>query len=164
MPGRNCPRRALAMHPNVAELGMPLELDQIVADLVHEIGRRAEHRFECQRDLLDDDQPIDDCKIPAGRDGVEIASIKARIRRKIAEVQVLDCVRLFSAREIEIIRRQAVPEPTAAGMYLYEQRLGLFAALQLNEMIAAPEAAELPDAAFRFSAPGPGRLPSIVDR
>ena len=47
------------------------------------------------------------------------------------------------ARQLEVVGREPVAEAAAAGVHLHEERARLLAALQLDEVVAAAEGAEL---------------------
>src|SRR5438067_807008 len=84
MSRRKCARRALAMHPDLSVLRVPLSLHEIVADLINQLKLRAECLTKSLRDLLEDNQAIDDRVVAASRDRIQVVTIVARVRRKIA--------------------------------------------------------------------------------
>src|SRR5579875_3413680 len=64
---------------------------------------------------------------------------------------MLDLGRTLGSGDVEIIGREPVPEAAAPGMDLHEERLGLQAALQLDEVVPPAEAPDLLDTALGFS-------------
>jgi hypothetical protein len=56
-----------------------------------------------------------------------------------------------------------VAEAARSGVHLHEQRPGLLAALQLDEVVAAAERAELIEPALRPPRAAPRRIPGVVD-
>ena len=68
------------------------------------------------------------------------------------------------ARHLEVVGRQAVAEAAAAGVDLDEERARLLGALQLDEVVAAAERAELIEPALGPALAAPGDLPVVVDR
>ena len=82
-------RRPLAVHPNVAELRVPLLLHEVVAYLVDELQLVAEDLAERRGDLLEDDQPVQDRVVAARRDRVQVGAVVRRLRREVAQVDVV---------------------------------------------------------------------------
>src|SRR4051794_31153766 len=109
MAGREGARCAFAMHPDIAELRVTFALYEIVADLIDQFERAAEDFAEGFSDLLEDDQPIDDGKVAARCDSVQVIAVVPRIGREIAEIDVGDDLWLFGARHLEIVSRQPMP-------------------------------------------------------
>src|SRR5712691_9434159 len=108
IPGRECPRRALAMHPDIAELRMPFLLYEVMTDLVKQIEVEHESFAKGFGNLLENDQAVQDCIVAAGSDRIQIIAIVFRIRSEVAEIDILDLVRPLSPRQLEIVRRHAV--------------------------------------------------------
>ena len=73
--GRECARGAFAMHPNVAEFRMPLVLDQVMTDFVNQFQFGVECFAEGFGDLLENDQPIQDCIVASGSDRIQVIAI-----------------------------------------------------------------------------------------
>src|SRR2546428_12550888 len=63
---REGPSCTLAVDVDPAEVGMPLTLHQVMADLVDELELAFEDRAKGCRHLLGDDQPVDDRVAAAG--------------------------------------------------------------------------------------------------
>ena len=117
--------RALAVHLDLAPIGMKLALNQVVADLVDQLQGRAEHLGEGRGDLLGDHQAVDDGEVPPRRDGIEVVAAVGRVGGEVAIVE---------GPEVG-----TVSEAAAARVHLDEEGLGPNAALQLDEVVAAPE-------------------------
>ena len=73
--GRKSACRAFAMHPDVAKFRMPFFLDEVVTNLVNQFEISIEGFAKCFPYLLENDQAIEDCKITAGRNCVQIVAI-----------------------------------------------------------------------------------------
>ena len=65
-------RRALPVNPDVAEFGVMLRLDEVVADLVDELEVLLEDLSEGVGDLLVDDEAIQDRVVSAYGDGIDV--------------------------------------------------------------------------------------------
>src|SRR5439155_7461106 len=157
--GASC---ALTVDVDPTELRMMLALDQVVADFVDKRQRPAEDLLEGQRDLLEHGQAVDDGEVSARRHRVEIVSIVRRLRREVAKVERLDGRVLFF-RQTEIVRRQPMAEAAATGVHLHIERVSTQVSLELDEVVAAAQCAELGDAALRTTLPAPWWLPRVVD-
>src|SRR5205085_9201913 len=108
--GRKRARRALAMHPHVAQLRVLFVLHEVVADLIDQLKVCAERLTKSFRHLLEDDQAIYDRVVAAGRDRIQIIAIVRGIRREVAEINVCDLIWAFTACQLEIVCRQPMPE------------------------------------------------------
>src|SRR5262249_52106606 len=125
-------RGALSVHPHFAELGVLLGLHEVVADLVDQLQIFLEDLPESLRDLLVDDEPIEDGVVPTRRDGVEIALEVLRVGREVAEIEIGD-LRVLLLRHLEVVSREAMAEAATSGVDLNEERARLLASLQLDE-------------------------------
>src|SRR6185369_3681037 len=141
MPGRKSSSRALAMHPHFSKLRVTLRLHEIVRNLIDQFQLAAEHLLESFGYLLEDDQAVEDRKVPARGDGVQVASIVLRLRREVTEIKFGDHLRLLRSRKIEVVSCQPMPPASRAGVRLHEQCPGFLASLQLDEVISTTKRA-----------------------
>src|SRR3954465_9785251 len=84
-----------------------------------------------------------------------------RLRREIAEVYVLQKLRVLLARQLEVVRREPVAEAARARVNLQEERAGLRRALKLYEVVPAAEAPQLFKAALGPALPAPRNPPRV---
>src|SRR2546421_348130 len=154
---------ALAVDVHPAEVGVRLALDQVVTDLVDEAQRTLEDLLEGQSDLLEHGEAVDDGEVRAGGDGIEVVAVMPGVGREIAEIEGLDG-RVLDSGEVEVIGRQPVAEAPAAGVHLDVKRVSGEVLLQLDEVVAAAEGAQLRHAPFGTPSASPGRQPVVGDR
>src|SRR5205823_14218907 len=121
-----------------------------------------EDRVEGHGNLLEHGQSVHDGEVSARRHSVEIVSIVRRLRREVAEVEHLDG-RVLLFGQTEIVGRQAMAEAAATGVHLHIERVSAQVSLELDEVVAAAQRAELGDAALRTALSAPGWLPRVVD-
>ena len=86
-----------------------------------------------------------------------------RFRGEIAQIDVPHLGPLCP-RHLEVVGGEAVPEAAAAGVDLHEERARLLRALQLDEVVAAAERAELVRPALGMALAAPRDVPRVVDR
>src|SRR2546425_9886552 len=67
-------RRSLAMYPHVTEFGMPFLLDEVMANLVHQLEVRIESFAKGFGDLLENNQTVQDCIVSAGGNCVQVVA------------------------------------------------------------------------------------------
>ena len=130
--------------------------------LVDELEIGLEHLPKSLGDGLEQDNLIDDREVSPGGHGVLVGAMMGGRRQKRAQI-LLSQVGLLVLGQREIVVGQAVSEAAAARVDLDEERLGLFATLQLDEVVAAAERAELIEPALRPPGPAKGDLPIVVD-
>src|SRR5439155_2363722 len=85
------------------------------------------------------------------------------LRREAAEIERLDG-RNVGFGEVEVVGRQPMTEAPAARVHLDIERVAFDVALQLDEMVATAQRAELRNATFGPTLASPGHLPGVVDR
>src|SRR5439155_9600578 len=85
------------------------------------------------------------------------------LRREVAEIERLDG-RIVGLGQVEVVGRQPMTEAPAARVHLDIERVAFDVALQLDEMVATAQRAELRNATFGPTLASPGHLPGVVDR
>src|SRR5262249_34129249 len=164
MAGRKRPGCPLTMYPHLAELGMIPALNQIVADLIDQLQLAAKYLSKRLSHLFKDHEAIDDGKVAARRNGVQVVAVVLRLRSKKPEVDVSYDVRLFSTRQLKIVSSQSVPPAARSSVSLDKNRTGFLAALKLDKVVSASKRPHLLDASFGPPFPSERRLPIAVDR
>ena len=139
-----------------------LPLHEVVADLVNQRKGFAKDILERHGDLLEHGEPVHDGEVSARRDSVQIVAVMRRLGREVAEIERLDGG-IFLLGLPEIVRRQPVPEAAAARVQLHVERVAADIALQLDEVVATAQRAELGNAALGASLAAPRRLPGVID-
>src|SRR5579875_1172175 len=155
--------RPFSVNQHLAEFRVDLALHQIMADLIEKLEPPAEYLLKRFTDGLEDHQAVDDREVCPGGNRVQIGAVVGRVGRKIPQIHMLDLGRTLGSGDVEIIGREPVPEAAAPGMDLHEERLGLQAALQLDEVVPPAEAPDLLDTALGFSPSAPRNFPVVVD-
>src|SRR6185436_19624822 len=147
-------------HRPAEQVWVVLLLRQVVADLVHQLRRLAERLVERLGDLAADQQPVRDRVVAAGGHRVLVRTPIPRLGLEVTEVHLALLERELLLRDGEEVLREAVAEATRTGVEHHPQPLAV--RLQLDEVIAAAQAAELVLAAPRARVLGD--VPGVVDR
>src|SRR6185295_17724826 len=113
---------------------------------------------------LEDDQPVYDREVPSGGHRVQVLAIVIRLRREVPEIEIRDYVGLLRASKIEIVSRKSVAPTSRTRVRLHKQRARLFTSLQLDEVIASSERAELRESTLGLASSAKRRLPVIINR
>ncbi len=101
-------------------------------------------------------------KLPPGRHRVQVVAVVLRLGHEVAEVDVFEKLRVLLARQLEVVGREPVAEAARAGVNLHEERSRLTAPLQLDEVVAAAEAAHLVAPALGPPLAAVGNPPVVV--